>query len=210
VDDVSVYCLRPFGSGVIHFDQETYSIPGPVMVTLKDGHLNLNITERDRTTISVTSDSEPVGITVELEETAENTAVFSGTFLLTLSEKPESGHLYVQYGDVIAAHYFDAERPSEPTGVELTTSATVWSPPAEPIVPVISQDASSEPEVVTLSWPYDENRAYRLYYTDDLVGESPVWQRASGLPAVQGGALMTFAEPVSPLSRRRFYRIEAW
>ena len=210
VDDVSVYCLRPFGSGVIHFDQETCSVPGPVVVTLKDGHLNLNITERDLATVTATSDSDPIGITVELQETAGNTAVFSGTFFLTLSEKPQSGHLYVQYGEVITAHYFDAERPSEPTGVELTTSATVWSPPAEPIAPVISQDASSKPEVVTLSWPYEENRAYRLYYSDDLVGESPVWQRVSGLPAVQGGSLMTFTEPVSPLSRRRFYKIEVW
>ena len=210
VDDVSAYCLRPFGDAVIRFDQETYCIPGPVTVTLKDADLNLNITEREHVAVSVTSDSDAVGITAELEETAENSAVFSGTFRLAASETPQSGYLYVQHGQMITARYFDAERPSEPTRREVTTSATVWTPPADAIVPLISYDASSKPALLTLSWLYEENRAYRLYFSDDLVGSPPVWQRVSGLPAVVGGNFMTFTETVSPLSRHRFYRIEVW
>lgn len=209
VDDVFVYCLRPFGDAVLRFDQDTYSIPGPVVVTLKDGNLDLNIAQRDLASVTVTSDSDPVGMTVELEETGENTAIFSGTFFLTLSEEPQSGYLHVQYGGVIIAHYFDAERPSEPGGIELTTTATVWSPPAEPILPLISLDASSEADRTIVSWHYEEDKAYRLYYSDGFGGESLVWQRASGLIEVQGG-VMTFAESPSPLLRQRFYRIEVW
>lgn len=210
VDDVSVYCLRPFGDAVIRFDQQTYSIPGPVTVTLKDANLNLNIAQSERAIVTVTSDSDPVGIGVELEETAENTAVFSGTFLLTFSDNPQAGHLRVRYGEVITARYGNAERPSEPTGLEVTASATVWTPPADPILPLISYDASSKPALLTLSWLYEENRAYRLYFSDDLVGTPPMWQRVSGLPTVVGGSFMTFTEPISPLSRRRFYRIQVW
>ncbi|NQT84222.1 hypothetical protein HQ563_14435, partial [bacterium] len=35
VDDVVFYCLRPFGFGVLQLDQQVYSVPDPVTITLK-------------------------------------------------------------------------------------------------------------------------------------------------------------------------------
>jgi len=210
IDDVTLYCLRPFGFGVVQLDQQTYSAPGPVIVTVKDGHLNLDIAEKDIATVTATSTSDPSGIVLPLEETGENTAVFSGEVWLTLSQGGAEGQLQVQYGDTITAHYLDSESALGETNVEATMSARVWMPPEEPVVPTISYGTASEPASVTVAWPYEQGRAYRVYYCDDLLGDSPTWQRVPGVPEPQGPALLSHTEPISPLLTKRFFRVEVW
>ncbi len=210
IDDVTVFCLRPYGFGVVQLDHRVYSVPGPVIVTLKDGHLNLTTSERDTATVTVTSTSDPSGIMLQLQETEGNTAVFTGELELSLSQSAAEGQLFVEYGDMITVHYLDAENALGQMSVETTVSAQVWIPPEQHLVPTVMYDTTSQPPVITIAWPYESGRAYRVYYCDDLLANEPAWNRASGLPELQGPSLLTYTERVSPLSKKRFFRIEVW
>ncbi len=205
VDDVTLSCLRPFGFGVVQLDEEVYSIPGPVTLTLKDGHLP----EEAEVEVLLYSTSDPTGTTVRLQQTADNPAVFSGGVELRLPEDPGEG-LRVQYGDTVTAYYVDADDGLGGTNVERSAHASVWSPPALPLDLDVSYEELTEPACISLTWPREEGRAYRVYYCDDLAGEPPVWRRASGVPERIEPSSLAFTEPISPLTRNRFYRIEVW
>ena len=210
IDDVAVDCLRPFGFGVVGLDRRVYAVPGPVVITLKDGHLNLDPTLREQAQITISSTSEPAGRIVQLQETAENSAVLAGEISLRHVTEPGGEGLAVQYDDSITVSYQDADDGLGQTDVLATASARVWRPPDAPVVATISYHPEEKPPTVTISWPYEAGRAYRLYHCDDLSGELPTWERTSGVPEPQSEFFLTHTEAISPLLRKRFYRIEVW
>jgi len=210
IDDVTLSCLRPFGFGVLQLDQQVYSIPGPVKIILKDGHLNLNMASRDGAAVMVWSTSDPSGRILQLVETADNTGVFVGEMPLTLSEGAGDEQLRVGYGDTVTVLYLDADNAAGQTLVPTTVSAKVWTPPEFPVTARISHRATPQPATVTVTWPYEQGRAYRLYYCDDLSSEPSSWQRVPGLPEKVEPSYLTYTESVSPLAKKRFFRVEVW
>jgi hypothetical protein len=208
IDDVTLSCLRPFGFGVVELDQQVYSVPGPVRVVLKDGHLNLDTTAIDTASVSVSSTSDPLSVSLSLEETGENTAIFRGEVALRFASDGDG--LRVNYDDTITAYYVDADDGSGGTNVQRSVSAKVWTPPESPGIASMLYHTAPGPASVTLTWAYEEGRAYRVYYCDDLLGVPPRWQRVSGIPERAGPSSLTYTESVSPLAKKRFYRVEVW
>jgi len=210
IDDVTLHCLRPFGFGVVQLDQHVYSVPGPVIVTLKDSHLNLDTAAIDTAEVLVSSTYDPSGNVIPLEETGENSSVFVCEVGLSLPEDWDTTGLRVQYGDTVTVRYLDADDALGGANVEKSASAKVWTPPQSPVLASISYHATPEPASVTLTWAYEDGRAYRVTYCDDLLAEPPTWQRVSGTPERVAPSSLSYTEPVSPLAKKRFYRIEVW
>jgi subtilisin family serine protease len=210
IDDVTIDCLRPFGFGVVQLDRRVFAIPGPVVITLKDGHLNRDIALKEKVEVSISSTSEPSGRILELEETRENSAVFVGEVLLRHVGEPAGEGLVVQYGDTIAVSYRDADNAIGQSDVLVTASARVWRPPEGPIVPTISYHPEEKPPTVVVAWPYEAGRVYRLYYCEELSGNPPTWERIPGVPELQGESFLGYTEAMSPLLRKHFYRVRVW
>lgn len=210
IDDVTLYCLRPFGFGVLQLGRQMYPLPGPVVITLKDGDLNLDTAAADTASVSVSSTSDASGRIIHLEETGENAGVFVGEVRLSLTEDRDGTGLRVRYGDTITISYTDADNALGETNVETFATAKVWSPPESPVLATVSYHPAPEPASATLTWPYEEGRAYRVYYCDDLLAEPPTWRRVSGTPKPLGPSSLTYSESLSRLAKKRFYRIQVW
>jgi len=86
------------------FDKNTYSIGEWPVITVEDTSQNNLPGASESIVIVVQSDSDSVGIQLELVETGQNSGIFTGTIQLSSSPGNENT-LYVQDGGVIHAMY---------------------------------------------------------------------------------------------------------
>ena len=88
------------------FDRDKYSIGEWPVITVEDSSKNALDGVAESIVIDLQSDSDTVGIQLELVETGQNTGVFTGTFLLSSSLGISSvSKLIVQDGDSVHAMY---------------------------------------------------------------------------------------------------------
>lgn len=91
------------GLGTIALDREAYTVPGRVTLEVGDEDLK----GEGATMVRVTTESQPEGLEVELQETVRP-GLFRGFVVLADSAAAKAGQLAAVHGDVLRAEYFDA------------------------------------------------------------------------------------------------------
>jgi len=98
--------------GEIKWLEANYPTAGQGVVRVVDPDMNLNPEAIDSFEIDVWSDSDAVGIRVEVTETNEATGIFEGIIYFTTKEKSSGNRLRVAEGDTVTAEYKDRTLPS--------------------------------------------------------------------------------------------------
>lgn len=93
--------------GVITLDADEYTCGANVAVWVNDCDLNADPELVETVTVTVSSTSESGGESVLLTETKDNSATFVGT--ISIFEVDSTGVLQVADGDLVTAHYDDAD-----------------------------------------------------------------------------------------------------
>ena len=109
--------------GTIALDAASYGCSGSAQITVIDCDLNANDSVVETINVSIASDSESGGETVQLSETGPATAEFAGSITLSLTNS--SGVLQVAHGDTITATYIDADDGQGGHNVTVTANASV-------------------------------------------------------------------------------------
>ncbi len=97
-------CAR---AGFITLDADAYSCTGLAQVTVNDCQLNALAGTIETTTVTVRSDTDASGKPLLLTETGPDSAVFTGTMQLALSDAPDT--LHITAGDTLTAVYQDSD-----------------------------------------------------------------------------------------------------
>jgi len=195
IDDITIdgvtYELEP-----IFLDAEYYSVGDTVTVTVPNFAANTDPIRVNPVTadpadtkkdweVTVTSDSDPAGITVDLEETGINTGVFTGSFATTSTTPAGEDELYVQDGDTITVGYTSDEKnwgakDSATTSIEAKVddtapTITVVSPKdGEQIIetiPTIEASYADDPNVSGIDTDSVEMFFNGVDVTDDAVAD---------------------------------------
>jgi hypothetical protein len=123
----------------VSFDKAYYNVGDIATITVNDPDANRNPSQIETKSVTVTSDSDPIGQTITVTETDVNTGVFTGKIQISSSFAP--GKVYAKVGDTLTAKYTDA-LPADyaDTGKSkvFTGTAIVGVPVARP-VPASSQ-----------------------------------------------------------------------
>lgn len=110
-------------AGTITLGRPEVSCETTLFIEVADCDLNADPATEETATVTVTSDSEPAGEIVTLNETGADSGVFQGT--LTLSGLDAAGVLQVMSDDVVHATYIDADDGAGGIDVTQTAEATV-------------------------------------------------------------------------------------
>jgi len=95
----------------ITLNANSYSIGTSAIVTIRDPSANMDSNSEESITANLSSQGDPLGIDITLEETDANSGIFNGTFYLTERSSSESrGRLHVESGDDITASYNEYTR----------------------------------------------------------------------------------------------------
>jgi hypothetical protein len=148
-------------AGRLTADRALYPCDGEVALRVIDCDLNLDDLLIEDATITIYSTSEPGGETVTVTETAEATADFRGSILLSTVDAP--GVLQVAEGDTITVVYLDEDDGEGHQNVEVTVEALVDCMP--PVISnvveldVTTQDAligfqTDEPTIGSVRWGF--------------------------------------------------------
>jgi hypothetical protein len=114
--------------GVVSLDRVKYPCGATATVQVIDCDLNTDDGLVETISITVHSDSEPVGETILLTETAAETAAFAGMLPLATVDAP--GTLLIAEGDTVTATYVDADDGQGGVNVAATDSAAVDCTPS--------------------------------------------------------------------------------
>lgn len=110
-------------AGTIQFERGRYGCTGSAKVEVVDCDLNTNGALVETISVSVSSDSEPLGESLLLTETGPGTSRFSATIALAGVNSP--GVLLVASGDTLEAEYLDADNGSGGFNIQVTDTAVV-------------------------------------------------------------------------------------
>jgi hypothetical protein len=123
----------------VSFDKAYYNVGDIATITVNDPDANRNPSQIETKSVTVTSDSDPIGQTITVTETDVNTGIFTGK--IQISSSFATGKVYAKVGDTLTAKYTDA-LPADyaDTGKSkaFTGTAIVGVPVARP-VPASSQ-----------------------------------------------------------------------
>jgi hypothetical protein len=123
----------------VSFDKAYYNVGDIATITVNDPDANRNPSQIETKSVTVTSDSDPIGQTITVTETDANTGIFTGK--IQISSSFATGKVYAKVGDTLTAKYTDA-LPADyaDTGKSkaFTGTAIVGVPVARP-VPASSQ-----------------------------------------------------------------------
>jgi hypothetical protein len=145
-------------AGEISFDQANYGCEDAATIEVVDCDLNLDEASIDTAQATVTSDTDPTGITVTLTETKANSARFEGTFVV--STTAGSDELQVAAGDFVVASYFDEDDGTESSN-NVTAQARIDCTPPEILdVSVINL----EPRSATIGLATNEPSGGAVHY----------------------------------------------
>lgn len=102
--------------GVVILDASAYDdLEDSPEITLWDANRDANTNLREKPSVTVRSQSDPAGISIELEETGLSTGVFKGSFDLTAGESSGTNEeIQVATSDTIAIRYQDNAPHSQP------------------------------------------------------------------------------------------------
>jgi hypothetical protein len=138
--------------GFINLDHSKYSCSSTsATLQVSDCDLNTDNGSIQTVQVSISSTSEPAGETVTLTETAPESASFTGSIPLSLSDSP--GVLQIASGDTITGTYIDADDGSGHLNVSVTANSVVDCAP-----PIISnmQISAIGPRTGTITFDTNE------------------------------------------------------
>ncbi|MCZ6836643.1 MAG: S8 family serine peptidase [Planctomycetota bacterium] len=118
--------------GNVTLNRDIYECEDVATVEVIDCDLNADDDVIDTILVTLASDSEPGGETLLLTETALDSAVFTGSITLSLTDS--TGVLNVADGDIVTVTYVDADDGAGGTNVDATDSAQI-----DCIAPVTTQ-----------------------------------------------------------------------
>jgi hypothetical protein len=145
--------------GLIALDRVKYTCDGMATIRVVDCGLNTSDSVIDTINVTIASDTEPGGETVQLTETAAEAAAFLGT--ISLSTADAGGVLQISAGDTITATYVDADDGMGGTNVTVTDTATVDC--TDPIITGV-QAVNLEPRSADITFNTSEPAATTVRY----------------------------------------------
>ena len=98
--------------GHIEWASASHAASGTSMIRVVDPDMNWNPESLDRFEVNVRSDSDPVGISLAVIETASSSGIFEGAVTFTDSDRSSGHRLRVAEGDIVTAEYDDNTLPS--------------------------------------------------------------------------------------------------
>jgi hypothetical protein len=110
-------------AGSVDFTSPKFGCEGIASMRVNDCDLDTDPNAIDTVTISVSSDSEPAGESVLLQETGVGTATFEGSIPLSATNAP--GVVQVVEGDTLTATYVDADNGQGGQNVVVTDTAVI-------------------------------------------------------------------------------------
>ena len=122
--------------GETSWDSSAVSAGGSAVITVVDNDENQDSTITDTFKVAVFSDSDTGGFNAVLQETGEDTGVFSGTVFFTADGATSGTTLRVSEGDTVTAEYVDETLPepytsSDDLTIAATTTVGTAFPPLE-------------------------------------------------------------------------------
>jgi hypothetical protein len=110
--------------GDVHWDKPNYSANDEAILEVTDYDMIINPDAIENLPVSVSSNGDPKGITVNLVETGPGTGVFDGTVKFS-TNSPSSGNvLYVTSNDKVKAEYIDRTLPAPYSASDLLRIST--------------------------------------------------------------------------------------
>jgi hypothetical protein len=118
-------------TGEVTLDKSAYNIGERMALTINDPDQNRNPDVVESVQVTVTSDTYPAGVTIELTETGTDTGVFT-TQIELVTGLPEANEIQVSIGDTVTIEYVD---PFNAAGEQetLTETAVVGIRPELPV-----------------------------------------------------------------------------
>jgi hypothetical protein len=137
-----------------------YEVTSSAVARLRLADLDLNQDPQQVETVQVTvsSQTQPDGVTVTLVETDPNSAVFAGEIVLTTGF-PAAGELAVAAGDRVTMTYLDADDGRSGPATVIATAEAMVRPLNFINPPVLSGPDESEDGRILLTWSTPENTA---------------------------------------------------
>lgn len=156
-------CVSPFlvncsDAGIVRLDANVHNCSSVTTVKVVDCGLNTSDMVVDTVMVNVKSDTDPVGQTIVLTETAPESATFLGSVMLSSSMTP--GTVRVSHGDTLTATYEDAD---DGTGSMATVTSTST---IDCVGPVVSNVATIDvlPRSATVTFDTDEPAMVTVHY----------------------------------------------
>ncbi len=176
--------------GVARLDRAAYMCTATAGLCVADCGANSNPTQADVLAVMVTSDSQPLGVHVNLTETGPSTGEFRGQ--VALSDTPGSGVLLVAPGDFITLAYNDPDAGGQ--GPSLATdTAPIDCAPAAVLGMDVQPSARSARVELILTEPAGVRLEAALSCPD--LPSSPVATTSAAVPATVQTLVLYGLEP---------------
>ena len=144
---ISNSAIIAWNIGEVEWLKPSHTVSDTGTVRVIDPDMNWNADVIDRFEINVRSESEPVGITLIVTESAESSGIFEGTVTFTSTGRSTGEQLRVAQGDVITASYEDNTLPrpySTTDSQEIMSQTKVGT-----AIPPLERVKVSEPKITT-------------------------------------------------------------
>jgi len=187
--------LAKFNMGDIHWDKDSYSKNSSAKIRIVDPDMNLNPNEKDHFKIKVWSNSDLIGLELEVYETGEETGVFEAKVILSNDTSSLRNKLKVSSYDSIFAKYIDWTLPasySRYKNLEIIAAAKVGTAPKPISIVKILKDSAIphdgkylNPETLAINvggkvqWVNEDSAAHTI--TSGTPDEGPTGQFDSSL-----------------------------
>lgn len=155
------YLVNCSSAGLVSLGATVLPCEGSVNVQVIDCDLNLSDSDVDFTQVLVTSTSQPGGVTIDLTETAAESAAFLGSF--TYSSAPGTD-LLVAPGDEVTVAYVDADNGE---GQAVVVSRTVLVDCTPPVV-TSAYASDVQPREATVEIETDEPTTVTVAYGESM------------------------------------------
>lgn len=150
--------VEPAGCGAVRLHRNLYNCSDTASVTVWDADLNLNPAAIDTATVEMSSDSEPAGELMVLNETGNDTAEFSGSIQLSATQSGP-GIIQVSHGDLLQATYNDQDCDGAPRTVSADSELDCEPPVLDNIMVVAITNDSAR-----VHWLSDEMSDSQVRY----------------------------------------------
>ncbi len=170
VDAYEAVLLSATSDGVIAIREKAVSCSGTLSLTVSDADLK----NAGQVTIEVSSDTEPAGESLTLDETNPNSGVFRGTIDVGEGSPVADGVVQVSPGDIVTATYIDADDGQGGTNVPKTDTADIDC--RAPLISAVRADSIGL-SAATIRWNTDEGADSTVVYG---IGKPPTSEEKQG------------------------------
>jgi len=150
--DPEVTLHNVLSKGILGFDAPKYQSSASPRLRVSDYDLNADHARPDIVTVRVSSDTEPAGEAILLQEAGTNSGTFFGRFQLSAQPPAADGILQVKHGDTLVAVYVDE---NDGSGGTAEVRATAFVDDVPPLLSGVRVDAVRDTSVV-VCWDTDE------------------------------------------------------